>query len=89
METNVYEVVLNTLNRTSFFFKTNCPKDKFEEIEKNAEILHSMKTEELDDNYKHYATKCGVGQNKIVYIKLLLADQNYTYEEINVQKVYW
>ena len=98
METNVFRMVdMNAEDFDSdltFILKTDCPKEKLEQIEKNADLIwhanepEDLDEEELEEEFKQFAPKlCGI--SKIEIMEKITKQLGYSWEVVYLEEVEW
>lgn len=91
MEENIYEMVDSDEGLTggnSFLLKTTCPKEKLEEIAKNAERIFSCDDEEVEPKYQKYIEKYSSYSCYEILMSITM-DEGFTWQEIEFPKIEW
>lgn len=76
----------------TFILKTNCSREKVEEIERNADIIWREDDledlEDLDEEYKQFAPDlCGI--SKIEIMEKIAKELGYIWEEVHLEEIEW
>lgn len=93
METNIFKMVDTNAedfgDDLTFILKTNCSREKLEEIEKNADMIwRDCEPEELDEEYRQFVPNL-YGVSKIEIMEIIAAHLGYSWEVIHLEEVKW
>lgn len=97
MEKQIYKMVDKNADDfgddLTFLLQTDCPKEKLEQIEKNADLIwhanepEDLDEEELDEEFKQFADLCGI--SKIEIMEIIVTEKGYVWEAVNFPIIEW
>lgn len=93
METNIFRMVDTNAedfgDDLTFILKTNCSREKLEEIEKNADMIWcDYEPEDLDEEYRQFVPNL-YGVSKIEIMEIITKHLGYSWEVIHLEEVKW